>query len=58
MADVPVVMDLLTISFMKTFLTTDARIWAVWSAFDVGTVGTLLDFLKLGLGQSIGNRPC
>jgi len=33
--------------------TTHARIWAVWSAFDaVGNrVGTLLDFLKLGLGQ-------
>jgi len=38
--------------------TTDARIWAVWSAFDgLGNrVGLYLTFLKLGLGQS--NRPC
>ena len=55
-----VLMDLLTISFMKTFLT---RPMHVFGLFGLGSVafGTLLGlyltFLKLGLGQSIGNRP-
>jgi len=36
--------------------TTHARIWAVWSAA-FKPCWTLLS-LKLGLGQSIGSRPC
>jgi glycosyltransferase involved in cell wall biosynthesis len=55
-----VVMDLLTIFFMKKFLT---RPMHVFGLFGLGTMllgivlGLYLTFLKLGLGLSIGDRP-
>ena len=55
-----VVMDLLTISFMKTFLTRPMHVFGLFGLLSMvsGTVlGLYLTFLKLGLGQSIGNRP-
>jgi dolichol-phosphate mannosyltransferase len=55
-----VVMDLLTISFMKTFLTRPMHVFGLFGLLSIvlGTVlGLYLTFLKLGLGQSIGNRP-
>ena len=55
-----VVMDLLTISFMKTFLTRPMHVFGLFGLLSMllGTVlGLYLTFLKLGLGQSIGSRP-
>ena len=55
-----VLMDLLTISFMKKFLTRPMHVFGLlgMSSMVLGTVlGVYLTFLKLGLGQSIGNRP-
>jgi glycosyltransferase involved in cell wall biosynthesis len=55
-----VLMDLLTISFMKKFLTRPMHVFGLlgMSSMAVGTVlGIYLTFVKLGLGQSIGNRP-
>lgn len=55
-----VVMDLLTIYFMKTFLTRPMHVfgWFGLLSTALGTaIGLYLTFLKLGLGQSIGNRP-
>ena len=55
-----VLMDLLTISFMKTFLTRPMHVFGLFGLISMalGTVlGLYLTFLKLGLGQSIGNRP-
>jgi len=55
-----VLMDLLTISFMKTFLTRPMHVFGLFGLISMvlGTVlGIYLTFLKLGLGQSIGNRP-
>ena len=55
-----VVMDLFTISFMKTFLTRPMHVFGLFGLVSMvlGTVlGLYLTFLKLGLGQSIGNRP-
>ena len=55
-----VVMDLLTISFMKTFLTRPMHVFGLFGLLSMalGTLlGLYLTFLKLGLGQSIGNRP-
>ena len=55
-----VVMDLFTISFMKTFLTRPMHVFGLFGLLSMvlGTVlGLYLTFLKLGLGQSIGNRP-
>lgn len=55
-----VVMDLFTIAFMKKFLT---RPMHVFGLFGLGSLllglllGGYLTFLKLGLGQSIGDRP-
>ncbi|HHP7246102.1 MAG TPA: glycosyltransferase family 2 protein [Elainellaceae cyanobacterium] len=55
-----VLMDLLTIFFMKKFLT---RPMHVFGLFGVGAIvlglflGIYLTFLKIGLGQSIGDRP-
>ncbi len=55
-----VVMDLLTIYFMKSFLTRPMHVFGLFGLLST-TLGTLLGlyltFLKLGLGQSIGNRP-
>lgn len=55
-----VLMDLLTIFFMKKFLT---RPMHVFGLFGLGAIvlgvclGIYLTFLKIGLGQSIGDRP-
>lgn len=55
-----VVMDLLTVFFIKKFLT---RPMHVFGLFGLGSIilgillGAYLTFLKLGLGESIGNRP-
>lgn len=55
-----VLMDLLTISFMKKFLTRPMHVFGLFGLVSL-TLGTLLGlyltFLKLGLGQSIGDRP-
>lgn len=55
-----VVMDLVTIYFMKTFLTRPMHVFGLFGLLStaLGTlIGLYLTFLKLGLGQSIGNRP-
>ena len=55
-----VLMDLFTISFMKTFLTRPMHVFGLFGLLSMisGTLlGLYLTFLKLGLGQSIGNRP-
>ena len=55
-----VLMDLLTISFMKKFLTRPMHVFGLFglSSMTLGTVlGIYLTFLKLAFGQSIGNRP-
>ena len=55
-----VVMDLLTVSFMKTFLTRPMHVFGLFGiVFTVlGLImGGYLTFLKLGLGQEIGDRP-
>lgn len=55
-----VVMDLLTIWFMKKFLTRPMHVFGWFGLISIvsGTVlGGYLTFLKLGLGQSIGHRP-
>jgi len=55
-----VLMDLLTISFMKKFLTRPMHVFGLFGLLSIalGTLlGLYLTFLKLGLGQSIGNRP-
>lgn len=55
-----VLMDLLTILFMKKFLTKPMHVFGMFGLGSIilGTVlGLYLTFLKLGLGQSIGHRP-
>ena len=55
-----VLMDLLTILFLKKFLTRPMHVFGLFGLVSIvlGTVlGLYLTFLKLGLGQSIGNRP-
>lgn len=55
-----VLMDLLTISFMQTFLTRPMHVFGLFGLISMvlGTLlGLYLTFLKVGLGQSIGNRP-
>ncbi|MBD1922713.1 glycosyltransferase family 2 protein [Microcoleus sp. FACHB-831] len=55
-----VVMDLLTIWFMKKFLTRPMHVFGWFGLISIvsGTLlGGYLTFLKLGLGQSIGHRP-
>jgi glycosyltransferase involved in cell wall biosynthesis len=55
-----VLMDLLTISFMKKFLTRPMHVFGLLGMISMvlGTgLGVYLTFLKLGFGQSIGNRP-
>lgn len=55
-----VVMDLFTIVFMKTFLTRPMHVFGligmISTVLGVG-IGLYLTILKLGLGQSIGDRP-
>ena len=55
-----VLMDLLTILFMKKFLTRPMHVFGFFGlgAMILGTIlGLYLTFLKLGLNQSIGDRP-
>lgn len=55
-----VVMDLLTISFIKKFLTRPMHVFGLLgiSAFGVGiVVGAYLSFIRLVLGQEIADRP-
>lgn len=55
-----VLMDLLTITFIKKFLTRPMHVFGLLGMFSMflGTIlGIYLTILKLGLGQSIGNRP-
>jgi glycosyltransferase involved in cell wall biosynthesis len=55
-----VVLDLFTVFFMKKFLTRPMHVFGLLgiSSTVLGTVlGLYLTFLKLGLGQSIGDRP-
>jgi glycosyltransferase involved in cell wall biosynthesis len=55
-----VLMDLLTIYFIKKFLTKPMHGFGLFGLISMllGLVlGAYLTFLKLGLGQSIGNRP-
>jgi len=55
-----VIMDLMTIFFMKKFLTRPMHVFGLFGIISMflGTVlGMYLTFLKLGLGQAIGQRP-
>jgi glycosyltransferase involved in cell wall biosynthesis len=55
-----VVMDLFTISFMRKFLTRPMHVFGLFGLLSLiaGTaLGLYLAYVKLGLGQSIGNRP-
>lgn len=55
-----VVMDLLTVFFMKKFLTRPMHVFGLFGllSFSVGLfLGLYLTILKLGFGQSIGDRP-
>lgn len=55
-----VLMDLLTIWFMKTFLTRPMHVFGLLGLLSLLLgilLGGYLTFLKLGLGQVIGNRP-
>lgn len=55
-----VLMDLLTIWFMKKFLTRPMHVFGLLglaSMFTGVLMGGYLTFLKLGLGEEIGNRP-
>ncbi len=55
-----VLMDLLTIWFMKKFLTRPMHVFGFLGLFSMLLgilLGGYLTFLKLGLGQTIGNRP-
>jgi dolichol-phosphate mannosyltransferase len=53
-------MDLLTIAFMKRFLTRPMHVFGLLGLTFLGLglgLGMYLLFLKIGLGQSIGQRP-
>jgi len=55
-----VVMDLFTVFFMKKFLTRPMHVFGLLGIISttLGTIlGLYLSFLKLGMGQSIGDRP-
>lgn len=55
-----VLMDLLTIWFMKKFLTRPMHVFGLLglaSMFTGVLIGGYLTFVKLGLGEEIGNRP-
>ncbi len=57
---VRVLMDLFTIAFMKKFLTRPMHVFGLLGlgSMGLGTIlGLYLSFLRLGLGQSIGDRP-
>lgn len=55
-----VAMDLLTIWFMKKFLTRPMHVFGLFGLFSMvlgAILGGYLTFVKLFVGQSIGNRP-
>jgi glycosyltransferase involved in cell wall biosynthesis len=55
-----VLMDLLTIAFMKKFLTRPMHVFGLLgllSMFSGGGIGIYLTFVKLVLGENIGDRP-
>jgi glycosyltransferase involved in cell wall biosynthesis len=54
-----VVMDLFTVFFMKKFLTRPMHVFGLLGIFHASRdiLGLYLTFLKLGLGESIGDRP-
>ena len=55
-----VLMDLLTVFFMKTFLTRPMHVFGVLGLISLlsgSVLGTYLAFLKVFLGQAIGDRP-
>lgn len=55
-----VVMDLLTISFMRRFLTRPMHVFGLFGLLSLvsgSAIALYLAFLKLGLGESIGQRP-
>ncbi|EGJ33947.1 MULTISPECIES: glycosyltransferase family 2 protein [Moorena] len=55
-----VLMDLLTIFFMKKFLTRPMHVFGLLGLSSLGTgiiIGTYLTILKLGLNEDIGDRP-
>jgi len=55
-----VVMDLMTVFFMKKFVTRPMHIFGVFGILSmlIGTLlGLYLTILKLGFGENIGNRP-
>ncbi|MBD2041813.1 glycosyltransferase family 2 protein [Microcoleus sp. FACHB-672] len=55
-----VLMDLFTIFFMKKFLTRPMHVFGLFGLISMifgAILGLYLTFVKLGLGQSIGNRP-
>ncbi len=55
-----VLMDLLTIYFMKTFLTRPMHVFGLFGLASTGLglgLGLYLTILKLGAGQDIGDRP-
>lgn len=55
-----VLMDLLTIAFMKKFLTRPMHVFGLFGLLSIGlgtALGLYLTFLKLALGENIGQRP-
>jgi dolichol-phosphate mannosyltransferase len=55
-----VLMDLLTIWFMKKFLTRPMHVFGLFGLLSMLLgllLGSYLTFVKLALGESIGNRP-
>lgn len=55
-----VVMDLLTVFFMKKFLTRPMHVFGFFGLISMilgFVIGVYLTFIKLGLGESIGDRP-
>jgi Zn-dependent protease with chaperone function len=55
-----VILDLLTIFFMKKFLTRPMHVFGLLGIISTSlgiALGLYLTFLKLGLGENIGERP-
>jgi glycosyltransferase involved in cell wall biosynthesis len=55
-----VVMDLLTIYFMKKFLTRPMHVFGLWGLISMASgvaIGIYLTFIKFALSQDIGDRP-
>ena len=55
-----VVLDLFTVFFMKKFLTRPMHVFGLWGIISTSLgifLGLYLTVLKLGLGQTIGDRP-